>query len=43
MPGQNGSLLTWRWLFTSSFVSPSTFITSLICFGVATATNGEIR
>lgn len=37
MPGQSGSLLTWRWLFTSSFVRPSTCITSLICFGVATA------
>lgn len=28
---------TCKWLFTSSLVSPSTFISSLICFGVATA------
>lgn len=31
------SKITCRWLFTSSFVSPSTFISSLICLGVATA------
>lgn len=29
--------VTCRWLLTSSLVSPSTFISSLICFGVATA------
>ena len=34
---KGAELLTWRWLFTSSLVSPLTFITSLICFGVATA------
>lgn len=28
---------TCKWLLTSSLVSPSTFISSLICFGVATA------
>jgi hypothetical protein len=28
---------TCRWLFTSSLVSPSTFISSRICLGVATA------
>jgi hypothetical protein len=32
------TIRTWRWLFTSSFVSPSTFINSLICLGVATVT-----
>jgi len=31
------SWVTWRWLLTSSFVSPSTFMSSRICFGVATA------
>jgi hypothetical protein len=41
--GLRGSSLTWRWLFTSSFVSPSTFITSLICFGVATAVTTTTR
>lgn len=29
--------LTCKWLFTSSLVRPSTCISSLICFGVATA------
>lgn len=30
-------IFTCKWLFTSSFVRPSTFINSLICFGVAAA------
>ena len=32
-------IITWRWLFTSSLVNPSTFISSRICFGVATFAN----
>lgn len=32
--------LTCKWLLISSLVSPSTFIRSLICFGVAAAING---
>ena len=38
---QYSVFFTWRWLFTSSFVSPSTFINSLICFGVATVKNKD--
>jgi len=33
--GRRQYLQTCKWLLTSSFVRPSTFITSLICFGVA--------
>lgn len=34
---KGGEELTCKWLFTSSFVRPSTCISSLICLGVATA------